>query len=138
MTLSIMDFKILNDLEIEIEVKEDDELKKIEEQEVLIEKGKDLENALNVISSHQEVIRNLKTIQSNIKKFGATKELIHLINQDNNFSSNTGITLPYYESDDVEIEVPDTAEVEVISVDLVKRRLYFRTTCRVKSECRSE
>lgn len=114
MSYSIMDFKFLNDLEIEIEIKEDDELEKMEQEEVLLEKEQDLINTFATISSQQEIIRNLKTIQSNIKRFGATKELIHLINQDNNFSLNTGICLPYYESDEVEIEVPDTAEVEVI------------------------
>lgn len=114
MGFSIMDFGVLNDLEIEIEIKEDDALEQMEEEEVLLQKEQDLINAFSVIDSQKEIINNLKTIQANIKRFGATKELIHLINHGNNFSLNTGIVLPYYESDDVEIEVPDTAEVEVI------------------------
>ena len=50
-----------------------------------------------------------------------SKELIHLINKDNTFVTETGIMIPCYESDDVDIEVPDTADVEVITEGILER-----------------
>ena len=54
-----------------------------------------------------EVINNLSFVKSHIKKFGITKEFLHLVNTNNNLGSAIGLMLPHYEDDS---EVSDIEE----------------------------
>lgn len=97
---------------------ESDEVIDVPEEAIIeeIDPGKEVVEGFKKLDSFFEIIANLKHVQNNIKRFGVTKELIHLINKDRNFSDSTGITLPYYESDD---EADDINEDDIPAEEVV-------------------
>lgn len=62
------------------------------------------------------IYNNLRSIKNNIKKFGITKEFLHLVNQHNSLSTILNISLPYYESDDLseDINIENIPDVNVV------------------------
>lgn len=73
----------------------------------------EIENGFKSFDGMVEAISNLRHLQKHINMFGVTKEMLHLVNEGGNLSSSTGMTLPYYESDDEGNEVEDVEMTDI-------------------------
>lgn len=94
-----------------------------------------IEDEIGVIDAHLnnlfEVSANLRTVRNHIKKFGITKEFLHLVNENNKLGSAIGLVLPYYENDNANLDQIDQDELP--DVDIVveaideKNKSFFTT-----------
>lgn len=78
---------------------------------------KEVEDGIDAIENILSVINTLNTTRTHIQKFGITKEFLHLTNANNNLGSAIGMSLPYYESDNANLD--QITEDELPDVDIV-------------------
>ena len=76
----------------------------------------ELEEAENKFELITSAIENLTNVRNHIKKFGITKEFLHLVNTNNSLGSAIGLMLPHYEDDS---EVSDVEEVDIPEAEIV-------------------
>lgn len=82
---------------------------------------KEMKKIVQDIDSTLEAIYNLEKVQSHIKRFSINKPFLHLVNSDNQLSNILSITLPYYENDNVDIEIDPEINTDMISEDLSEK-----------------
>lgn len=75
-----------------------------------------MDNLSNNLQDLKEIYNNLKFIKMHIKKFGITREFLHLVNTNNSLGSAIGLMLPYYESDG---EIGEIEDNNLLNVSLV-------------------
>ena len=76
-----------------------------------------MDNLSNNLQDLKEIYNNLKFIKMHIKKFGITREFLHLVNTNNSLGSAIGLMLPYYESEEENLDQVD--EVDIPDVEVV-------------------
>ena len=80
--------------------------------------------ALNQAEEVSEVLDNLVSIKNHVKKFGITKEFLHIVNNNNHLGSSIGLILPYYESEEEnidQIDENDIPEVEIVMEGIIEK-----------------
>lgn len=104
-------------LNLKVSLEDDSEIDYVEEvspvEEEIEELSGTIEETSEQMDAFTEVITNLSNLRNHIKKFGVTKEFLHLVNGNNNLGKALGLQLPYYEDDEIAVpdgEIPEITE----------------------------
>lgn len=89
---------------------ETDAVEEQEATEAVEEASEDVEEVAEMGFNIVDVIENLTSLQAHVKKFGVTKQMLHLVNANNQLGDAIGLALPYYEDDD---QVDDISEDDI-------------------------
>lgn len=87
-----------------------------EANEAVEEASEGMEEVVDMGLNICEVIDNLTSLRAHVKKFGVTKQMLHLVNANNQLGNAIDIALPYYESDD---EADDINEDDIPAEEVV-------------------